>query len=122
MSNDLLCSSIFAVLKECAQNHSTITITYSALGLLVGVHHRDPSLHTALGSIWQWCGDNKHPHINAIVVRKSGSRQGLPGTGYKPTGTPITRQNWERMREAVFRQDWRAIPPPHSWPSGYCGG
>ena len=86
MTNDQLCSSIFPLLAQCAQDHCTIT--YSALGRLVGVYHRDRALHFALGSIWQWCQENHHPHINAIVVRKSGARKGLPGLGYTPSGIP----------------------------------
>ena len=119
MSKDQLCSSIFPLLAQCAQDHRTIT--YSALGRFVGVYHRDRALHFALGSIWQWCQENDHPHINAIVVRKSGARNGLPGLGYTPGGIPIPRQDWEHVRDAVYSQDWGATSPPHNWPDGFCG-
>ena len=119
MNNDQLCFTILPILTQCALDHRTIS--YSALGRLVGVHHRDRSLHFALGSIWQWCEDTGHPHINAIVVRKSGPRTGLPGDGYTPDGIPVSRQNWLPVRDAVFGRDWSVTFPPGTWPDGHCG-
>ena len=119
MNNDQLCSYILPSLAQCADENRTIT--YSALGRLVGVHHRDRTLHFALGSIWQWCADNGLPHINAIVVRKSGPRQGLPGVGYTPGGVPIPRRDWELVRDAAYNHDWRTTTPPRNWPHGFCG-
>ena len=119
MSNDHLCYAIFPFLARRAQHRRTIT--YSELGSFIGVHHRDPKLHSALGSIWHWCEKNGYPHINAIVVRKSGAREGLPGPGYTPRGTPISRQDWQQVRDTVYRQDWNATALPHQWPAGYCG-
>ena len=101
MTHDDLCTAILGVLgaRALAQD----VITYSELGADVGVHHRSRQLHQALGSIWQWCAERDLPHINALVVSKSGPRRGIPGTGYRPDGRPITREAWLAVRDEVYR-------------------
>ena len=119
MTNDDLCLAKFAILANRAQDKGTIT--YSSLGTLVGVHHRSRDLHQALGSGWQWCQENQLPHLNALVVRKSGNRRGIPGSGYTPGGHPISRSDWQLERDAVHGFDWSLTVAPTEWPEGYCG-
>ena len=115
MSHDDLCTAILKVLRARALRRDLIT--YSDLGADIGVHHRSPKLHQALGSIWQWCDERDLPHINALVVRKSGVRRGIPGTGYRPGGHPITREAWLAVREEVYARVRRdQLDPPKAWP------
>ena len=42
--------------------------------------HRE--LTKYLTEIFHWCRAHNHPHLTALVVRKSGADQGLPGKGF----------------------------------------
>lgn len=119
MTDHSLCSDVFGILAERARRRSTIA--YSELGTLVATHHRSPRLHSALGSIWQWCQEQRHPHLNAIVVYKSGPRKGLPGSGYAPSGQTLPRDEWRLARTAIFDYAWPLVAPPAEWPDEYCG-
>ena len=117
MTDHALC---FAILAERARHRSTLA--YSELGALVGVHHRSCRLHSALGSIWQWCHEHRHPHINAIVVYKSGPRVALPGgPGYTPNGQAPTRAQSRIARDTIFDYEWSLVDEPAEWPEGHCG-
>ena len=116
---DQLCNAIFPILRQRAD--SRCPITYSELGAQVGVYHRDQRLHSALGSIWTWCSDHEYPHLNALVIRKSGPRRGMPGTGYRPEGRAISRETWVSLRQQIYEYDWDKVRPPKSWPTGLCG-
>ena len=117
--NQQLSSSIFSILKKRAQGHQTIT--YEKLGGMVGVYHRSRIFHSALGSIWHWCEQSDLPHINALVVRKSGNRKDLPGVGYTPNGQPVSATEWGRLKGAIYGHNWNAVSPPSRWPVGHCG-
>ena len=121
MNNHDLCTAIFRVLRVRALAQDPIT--YSDLGSDVGVHHRSPVLHNALGSIWGWCAEQGLPHINALVVRKSGARRNIPGTGDRPDGNPVTRADWFAIRDRVYAYArWGQLDPPEKWPKGYTEG
>ena len=53
MTDDSLCSDIFRLLAQCAQDHRSFT--YSKLGRFARIHDRDLILHSALGTIWHRC-------------------------------------------------------------------
>ena len=121
MTSDEICTAVFSVLTAKALDK--VPITYSDLGTAVGVHHRSPRLHSALGSIWEWCATQGLPHINALVVQKSGARRGIPGLGYAPDGHPVTRERWRVIQDEVYAYTrWDQLDPPKEWPRGYCGG
>lgn len=42
--------------------------------------HRE--LTRYLTEIFHWCRTHNHPHLTALVVRKSGADQGIPGKGF----------------------------------------
>ena len=56
-----------------------------------------------LKAIWDECDANDWPHLNALVVRKKDS---IPGDGYKPGGSCVSRNQFENIKRCVYKTDW----------------
>jgi len=117
-----LCTLVFVELARASRKRRTLT--YTELGAAVRLGPSDPKLHAALERIWLWCAQTQMMHINALVVRSAPPRQGLPGSGYRPGGRLVSRDEWERLRDRIFVQDWHAAHRyyyPIIWPPGLRG-
>lgn len=72
----------FLVVKATAGQ----TTTYQEIALTCDLpnqgNHMSRVLSEILGNIFRWCVIKDLPHLTSIVVRKSGSEQGLPGKGF----------------------------------------
>src|SRR5262249_18209735 len=55
------------------------TITYSELGLLIGVHHRSPAFMSILGEV---CEDEENAGRGMICALVVGKATGIPGGGF----------------------------------------
>lgn len=55
--------------------------------------HRE--LTKYLTDIFHWCRAHNHPHLTALVVRKSGADQGIPGKGFWELLKPIDRSDYK---------------------------
>jgi len=87
---------------------SSRTVSYGALGKLIGVHHR--VVRFALEHIQDYCLENALPPLTILVVGKSNRK---PGQGFIA---------WEgdlvEGVEQVFAWDWKAYGNPFSFAAG----
>lgn len=62
------------------------TTTYEELATLVGLPNQGNAMAKAIGEcltrIFHFCVEKNWPHLTALVVRKSGTNAGLPGSGF----------------------------------------
>lgn len=98
-------------LVHCAA--SGHTTTYEEVALAVGLPSSGNALGAALSPIlchiFEWCEENRMPHLTSIVVRKSGADQGLPGVGFwnlfdKAIATEHTPRIQKRGMLSVFHE------------------
>ena len=59
-----------------------------------------------LGVIWNFCEENGHPHLNAVVVNAD---TGLPGDAYTPHGHPVTQREWDAKMSAIRAFPWDGV-------------
>lgn len=92
MANDkLIVRKVLRFLVMKAQNRQTVT--YEDLA----IKHNLPSSGNALGGalapilyeIYKWCDERHLPPLSALVVRKSGPAEGLPGRGFWSLISPL---------------------------------
>lgn len=72
------------------------TLTYGALGALIGVHHR--AIGYVLSPIQDYCLEARLPPLTILVINSSG----LPGTGF----IAHDRADLEGGLRAVWQHDW----------------
>ena len=99
---------IFNYLKRCAAEERIVT--YTEVGAEVGLIARavaNPHLYHIGGE----CRKRGLPQIDALVVRKDDR---LPGKGFKPDGTRVTRAEHDELVRKVSAQDWSAVDIPIS--------
>lgn len=62
------------------------TTTYQEVAIAHGLpntgNQMSMTLSILLGDVFLWCLERRLPHLTALVVRKSGTDQGLPGRGF----------------------------------------
>jgi hypothetical protein len=84
MSTSQKTPDVYRFLVEKAQNGETTT--YEAIAKTFGLPDKGSQLGQALspilGGIWEWCSQRGQPQLTAIVVRKSGADEGMPGRGF----------------------------------------
>jgi len=82
MKNETL--AVFQHLIACAVSGHTTTYEETAIatGLPSSGNALGAALTPILTDIFSWCRKNNHPHLTALVVRKSGQDAGLPGRGF----------------------------------------
>jgi alkylated DNA nucleotide flippase Atl1 len=91
------------------------TTTYEEIALALGLpssgNALGATLSPILGDIFRACENERAPRLTAIVVRKSGQDQGLPGAGFwsllQGQGTltlnrPAKRELTAEFQRAVF--------------------
>ena len=62
-----------------------------------------------LGQIWDFCEQNGHPHLNAVVIN---AKTGVPGGGYAPRGHQVTHCEWEEIMQEIRQYPWDGIQIP----------
>ena len=72
----------FLVMKAQKGETSTYEEIAKMFGLPVKGSQLGQALSPILGGIWEWCSQRGQPQLTAIVVRKSGADEGLPGRGF----------------------------------------
>jgi len=76
--------AIYLYLIEKAQKKETTN--YEEIAIRFNLPSKGNALSAALSPILyyilEWCRAKGHPHLTALVVRKSGADQGLPGQGF----------------------------------------
>jgi hypothetical protein len=89
------------------------SITYGALGTLIGRHHR--TLTPILNRVGAWCYSIGKESLAMLVVSKS---DGLPGWGFFEQGpgelNPITRKSYHSRRRKLCAEDWSQVKIPPS--------
>jgi hypothetical protein len=89
------------------------SITYGALGVLIGRHHR--TLTPILNRVGAWCYSIGKQSLAILVVSKSDK---LPGWGFFEQGpgerNPITRKTYHSRRRKLFVEDWSHVKIPPS--------
>ena len=89
------------------------SITYGALGTLIGRHHR--TLTPILNRVGAWCYSIGKGSLAMLVVSKS---DGLPGWGFFERGpgelNPITRKSYRARRRKLCAEDWSQVKIPPS--------
>ena len=73
---------LFLVEKAMMRETTTYVEIAEAHGLPTTGNALGAALSPILGSILEFCRDNKQPPLTALVVRKSGADQGMPGNGF----------------------------------------
>ena len=63
--------------------------------------HRE--LTKYLTDIFHWCRAHNHPHLTALVVRKSGADQGIPGKGFWELLKPVDPLQYDDLKATVAR-------------------
>ena len=108
-------SLAFEILKECADNRTTIT--YGDLGGRIGLEAQEVS-DDCLNPIYWYCEAQQWPHLPVLAVyavprapRKPHVRGGVPGLGY-----PGPRERILVDAHNVFQHDWSNANPPDPWP------
>jgi hypothetical protein len=100
-----------AILVERRREGSSIT--YGALGTLIGRHHR--TLTPILNRVGAWCYSIGKGSLPMLVVNKS---EGLPGWGFfeRAPGerNPITRKTYRTRRRKLCAEDWSRVKIPPS--------
>ena len=89
------------------------SITYGALGNLIGRHHR--TLTPILSRVGAWCYSIGKQSLAILVVSKSDR---LPGRGFFEQGPgeldPITRKSYHSRRRKLCAEDWSHVKIPPS--------
>lgn len=93
----------WAVLVDTAAKRETIT--YTALGSAIGVHHRH--LNRPLGLIQDHCLEGRLPPLTILVHQKGG----VHGAGFIAWDI----QDLDEGFEKVFTFNWRALPNPFTY-------
>jgi hypothetical protein len=87
------------------------SITYGALGNLIGRHHR--TLTPILNRVGAWCYSIGKQSLAILVVSKSDR---LPGRGFFEPGPgeldPITRKSYHARRRKLCAEDWSHVKIP----------
>ena len=98
---------IYRFLVQKAQNKQTtyyeeIAIKFQHLGLHTTGCALGACLSPVLDDILQWCLKRGQPPLTALVVRKSGADEGLPGMGFwTALGMPSLNQYKDEKRAMV---------------------
>lgn len=98
--------AIFNYLKRCAAQKRIVT--YTEVGAEVGLIARavaNPHLYHIGGEFRK----RGFPPLDALVVLK---RDCLPGEGFKPDGTRVTKAEHAEMVCEVFAFDWSSVDIP----------
>lgn len=97
---------IWEILIHDARNRHTPT--YIEIARKVGYRGARPII-PSLYRILYYCLQEGLPILTAIVISK---KTGLPREGISEVGMIITRENFPRIQENIFRYDWASVTRP----------
>ena len=103
-SKEFICRHVWDVLVKLAKQKKSVFYEDIRDDIFRTYNKKYACLNMAgiLAPIYYHCGDNKLPHLTALVVSKS---TGLPGKGFVAVRFN-NRQEYENYKSVIFNYDW----------------